>query len=186
MMNTCTMRVQGSHVSGRTVALVSGKTVLREFVVHLDTPAVTVHLGQNGCRRDGWNQGVALDNGLGRQVEQRQAVAIDQHHGRLEPQAHHGPAHGQQRGLQDVEPIDLFGFHLSVKGLWDANPIALKSLEGVGADERRSHLHARFDIGATIYNKSGISADVSLGYEGLGGDGYSSKSVTGRLKIPLN
>lgn len=76
--------------------------------------------------------------------------------------------------------------HFAVKGLWDANPLALKALDGVGDAVPRSELHARFDLGATLYNKSGISADVSLGYEGLGGDGYSSKSVTGRLKVPLN
>ena len=44
----------------------------------------------------------------------------------------------------------------------------------------------RFDLGATIYSKSGISAEIGVGFEGLGGDGYSSKSINGRLKIPLN
>ena len=52
--------------------------------------------------------------------------------------------------------------------------------------ERRSDFHVRFDAGTSLNLKSGVSADINLGYEGLGGDGFSSRSVTGRLKIPLN
>ncbi|NOU05522.1 MAG: DUF11 domain-containing protein [Hyphomicrobiaceae bacterium] len=76
-------------------------------------------------------------------------------------------------------------FHVAAKGLWDLNPLFLKSLDGINSGEKRSDFHARVDLGVAVQSQSGISAGVGVGLEGLGGDGYSSRSVTGTLKIPL-
>ncbi len=90
------------------------------------------------------------------------------------------------RYVTELDRNTSLGLHFSAKGLWDANPLALRSLDGISTPDRRSDLHARFDLGATITSKSGVSLDLGVGYEGLGRDGYSSRSATGRLKIPLN
>ena len=91
--------------------------------MHLRAPAVAVHLGKDGGCRDGRHQRIALDNGLRRNIQHGQPVAVHQHRGRFEPQPHDGTAHGQQRGLQDVELVDLFD-----TGLGNA------AAQGLGAD----------------------------------------------------
>ena len=105
MVNASAVLAQRSHVHGRAVALVPGKAVLRVLLIDLHAPAVAVHFGQDGGGRDGGHQRITLDNGLGGDVQRGQPVAIDQNHLRLEPQAQHGAAHGQQRGLQSRGPV---------------------------------------------------------------------------------
>ena len=64
-------------------------------------------LGKDGGGRNSGYQRIAFDNGLGGHVQHGQPVAVHQNHLWLEPQAHHGAAHGQQRGLKDVQAVDL-------------------------------------------------------------------------------
>ena len=71
------MGLQRRHVGRGAIAFVSGKTILRVLLVHLAAPAVTVHLGQDGRRRNGLHQRIAFDDGLGRNIEGGNAVAID-------------------------------------------------------------------------------------------------------------
>ena len=47
------------------------------------------------------------DDGLGRNAQRRNAVAVDQHPGRTQAQALDRAAHRQHRRVQDVEPVDL-------------------------------------------------------------------------------
>jgi len=93
-----------------------------------------------------------------------------------------GPEVRYRTELSDKSAL---GFHVGVKGLWDFNPIGLRNLDEPTEIEKRSNLHVRFDVGATLYSTSGMSLEVNLGYEGLGHDQYSAKSITGRLRIPL-
>ena len=117
------MRAQGRQMLGCAIPFVSGKTVLRVLRVELNAPAVALYLGQNRCCRDRWHGGVAPNDRFGENIKHRQAVTVHQHLGRLEPQTLDGAAHGQQRGLQDVELIDLFN-----AGLGD------RTTQGFGTD----------------------------------------------------
>ena len=71
-------------------------------------PAVAVDLCQDRRRRNGRHQRIALDNRLGQHHQPGQLVAIDQHLGRLEPQAFYRALHGQQRRLQNVQAVNFF------------------------------------------------------------------------------
>ena len=64
--------------------------------------------------------------------------------------------------------------------------MSLYALNGIGPDERRSDLHARFDLGVTAQTKAGPSVGVGASFEGLGGDGYKSRSAYGTVRVPLN
>ena len=69
--------------------------------------------------------------------------------------------------------------------MWDINKVGLQNLDDLSEFEKRANLHVRFDIGATLQTSAGPSLEVNLGYEGLGHDNYSAKSIAGRLRIPL-
>ena len=92
----------------RAIALVAVEAVFRVLLMQALAPPIPRDLGKNGGRRDGLHQGVALDDGLGLHIQHGQLVAIHQNQYRLQSQAQHRAAHGQQRGLQDVHAIDLF------------------------------------------------------------------------------
>ena len=93
---------------GGAVALVLVKAVLGKLLVVFQAPAVSGHLGQNGRGRDGWHLVVTFDNGFCANIEHRQAVAVHQHQFGRQAQTHHRAAHGQQRGLQNIEFVNLF------------------------------------------------------------------------------
>jgi hypothetical protein len=101
------MPAQGFQMRLRGVALVHREAVLRVLLVGLQAPGIAPDLGDDGSRRDGRDQQVTLDDGLGRDRQLRQAIAIDEHLRRRQPQAAHRLAHRLQGGLQDVQFINL-------------------------------------------------------------------------------
>lgn len=82
--------------------------------------------------------------------------------------------------------IESAEFNLAIKGLWDFDPLSFKDLNGAPVDETWSELHARFDLGVTLRSQSGVSSCLGIGFEGLGGDGFSATSINGNVRIPLN
>ena len=76
-------------------------------LVQREAEAVAVHLGEDRRRGDRGHLRVALDDGLRLYLQHRQPVAVDQHLVRPQSKALDSAAHRQQRGLQDVERVDL-------------------------------------------------------------------------------
>ncbi|MBL8565786.1 MAG: DUF11 domain-containing protein [Hyphomicrobiaceae bacterium] len=89
------------------------------------------------------------------------------------------------RYTTELSDKSSLGLHAGVKGLWDINKVGLRDLDNPAEFDKHSNLHIRFDIGASLQMSAGPSLELNLGYEGLGQDSYSSKSITGRLRIPL-
>ena len=94
-----------------------------------------------------------------------------------------GPEFHASTTLRNGSIVD---FRLATKGLWDITPLNMKSLSGTGSEEKRSEFHARLDLGVSVTTNFGVSAGVTVGMEGLGGDGFHSLSVTGKIKVPLD
>ncbi len=74
----------------------------------------------------------------------------------------------------------------SVKGIWDLTPIVLKDLDGSEGQTKKSDLNLRVDVGVNLSNQEGYTIGVGVGIEGRGGDEFISRSVRGKIRIPLN
>jgi hypothetical protein len=97
---------QGGFVLRRASSPCAGPGRSRETRVQLHQQPVAVHLGQHAGGGNGEAGGVALDDGLLRAVPVDGVAAVDEQEVGAERQLLDGAAHGQQRGLADVDAVD--------------------------------------------------------------------------------
>jgi hypothetical protein len=102
------MLAQARQVQRGAVAFVLVEAVLRILRVQRHQRGVARGLGEDGGGRNGFDLVVAADDGDALDLHHRAAVAVDQGQRRHGAQRFHRAAHGQHRGLQDVELVDFF------------------------------------------------------------------------------
>ena len=99
---------QGGHVHGRAIAHVALEAIGRKLFGILQHQAVPYRLGEDGGRGNGGVLVVTADDGFdAHAIQPWRPVAIDAYVARPRIQPLDGTGHGQQRGTQDVEPVDL-------------------------------------------------------------------------------
>ena len=91
-----------------SVALVPVKAVLRIFPGQFDHQAVTAHLREDGCGRDGGASCVAVDDAAAGHLDLLIPVSVDEGKLRFEAKPGDGPVHGQHGGAENVTLFDLF------------------------------------------------------------------------------
>ena len=94
---------------GAAVALVAGQAVAGELAVELDQQAVAVDFGEDAGGGDGEAAGVALNDGLLRAGIVDGVAAVDEEIVGGEGELLDGEAHGEERGLADVDAVDGCG-----------------------------------------------------------------------------
>ena len=100
---------QRGHVLRAAVALVAGEAVAGILAVQLDEEPVAVDFRQDACCRDGEAAGVALDDGLLWAGPVDLIAAVDEEIVGGEGELLDGEAHGEERGLADVDAVDGCG-----------------------------------------------------------------------------
>ena len=99
---------QRIQVQSRAIALVLLEAVARKALRVLQHQRIPRGLGQDGGRGDGGFDVVSADQRLDGQVrDRRPLVAVDEHARRLHRQGLDRTAHGIERGMQDVEAVDV-------------------------------------------------------------------------------
>ena len=94
------------------VAFVFVPVVLGEVLRNAQHVLVTVGLGEDGGSRNAHVGAVALDNGGVRHIAPGlEAVAVDQDVLRGDLEGVEGAVHGQDRGVEDVDAVNLLGPH---------------------------------------------------------------------------
>ena len=90
------------------VSLVAKPVVLRILLGQLVHIVVTIGLGKDRGCRDGEELAITLDNGRMRKVTIRfEAVAVDNDGFRAHLKLVEGPMHGQDRGIENVDAVNL-------------------------------------------------------------------------------
>ena len=74
------------HMLSRSITFVFCKTITWKFSIDRFTPFITLHLAQYGCRRNTGNFGVTLDDCFGQNIQNRDAVSVNQYLARLQTQ----------------------------------------------------------------------------------------------------
>ncbi|MNT28858.1 hypothetical protein D3C72_1645700 [compost metagenome] len=90
------------------VALVLVERILGIQAMQAQQIGVARRLGQDGRRRNGGHQRIALDDGLHRAAQLGRLVAIHQRKLRRYGQPLHCPLHRQHGGAQNIQGVDLF------------------------------------------------------------------------------
>ena len=108
----------GFAVLAGRIALVLFPVVDRIFLrdpVHVVVP---VSFCQNRGGGDRNECRVAFDDALVRNVERRaEPISVDEQHLRYDLQPGDGPRHGGERGIEDIDPVDLLGrYHFDGPG----------------------------------------------------------------------
>ena len=91
-----------------SVALVPVKAVLRIFPGQFDHQAVTAHLREDGCGRDGRAPCIAVDHTAARYLDLLIPVPVDEGKLRSQAESGDGAVHGQHGGAENVTLFDLF------------------------------------------------------------------------------
>lgn len=100
-------------MSGYTIALVPGKSILRIFLVEGHHQAVARHLGDDACRRNAQAQRVASHQGRVFHGQSAHGEAVNECMGGLPGQSIQCARHGEMRGAEDVEAVNFPGVGLA-------------------------------------------------------------------------
>lgn len=153
MMGRQTVAMQSLDMPRGRVACILRPSVVRMRFVELSHQEVSCGLGEDGCCRYRSDLAIALDDAGVRDCRgAAETVAVDEKVLGCQRQGFDCSGHGDERGLEDVDAIDLFGRYDADgmgKGLFDddlteCHPSAFGQLLGVvqtGYDEvgRKDH-----------------------------------------------
>ena len=98
---------EDSQVLGGGVSLVPGETVGRIFPVEDRHFPIPGDLGDDRCGGDAADAGVAAGDCLGGVWPIGEDVAVDEDERGLDPESFNRAPHGEQAGLEDIEPVDF-------------------------------------------------------------------------------
>ena len=89
------------------IAFVAAESVFGVQGIDLGHDAVPGHLGHNGSRRNGYAKRIPFFYSLLGQIRSDGEYAVDEKMRRPRLQVGHRHGHGTQRGLQDIDAVDL-------------------------------------------------------------------------------
>ena len=104
---------ESGEVFTGAVALVAGESVAGKLAVELDQQAVAIDLGDDTGGGDGEAGGVAVDDGLLGTGPVDGVATVDEEEVGAEGELFNGLAHGEERGLADVDAVDGRCIHRS-------------------------------------------------------------------------